>query len=212
MIDIETFMSKRKYSKTHYKGDIIVPDIRIIGSGSSLRPIMQNNWQNLNEDTKAIIGVLNKINESNYDKLSRELIDLKAGKSLLGPIFNKIGKEKTYIGIYKTLIIDLINDNQIMSNDIISRFVESVKNNNIIHILCELYNDNIISDEDIATISKNFLNDCETNNENIEYLMIILKLTNSISIYADIIKGLKNIKCNNSRIRFQLNDFLRELK
>ena len=191
------------------------------------------------DDTEKIInnfsGLLNKITNSNYNEIYKELKKINIYNpsfypSIANRLFQKILNEHEYISIYVQLCIDLNFNNQfidellILSNsffnafcinnensDNIDIFIKKQNINNIIFI-CTLFINNLINP---AIIFKKIIPDLlnNVNDNNIEILcnlLDFLKKINKYDLYEYYFKinKVKNHPYLTMRIKFMIEDLI----
>lgn len=205
--------------------------LKPIGKGVNFRKAPDN--KKLIEFRKKINGILNKLNESNYDIIKKQLLDdgetdnLLQTKQYLNIFVNILHKKilidiyyiDIYIKIIKSIVLDKIynipDDNinfrilfvNRLEQNYTSRNIDDKKDNiNNIIILSEMYNNKIIAKHVILNII-NELKD-STKSLDLELLYNLLKYTKLYVNYKTFSKNLTEDKNIETRIRMLYKDFI----
>jgi hypothetical protein len=208
MISVFQFMSLKKYVQKDQ--NIIkkcqIPSIIITSPIASKKKTLvssENSWaKSLSMDqgnNKIVISILNKLTESNYDKLVSEISGVPYKETKIVEIlFNKAVAEPGFIHLYTRFCQDL--DLNSLINDICVSQFKLKKHPNLIKFICSLNKIGII--KDLRVFIDVLLEDLS--DTNIELLIVILKINGSNG-YTDIVDILKGMVLK-PRLKFMLMD------
>jgi hypothetical protein len=238
LIPIEIFMDKRKYSNsildstaydllnTSAPGPQTIQVIYPRGPLSNLvtESVLQttnDSWKatviNIDYDSKVITGILNKLNESNYDAM---LLLIRQEKytdgTMLDLLFSKAVREPGYHNLYIQLCTDLALNDAI--NKLCAETFTRKKHKNLIVFICELYKQNILKALDgFAKILLDELTTCTDAailNDDVEFILIMMRSSKFDTSIVSRVLEIKNINAFTvlkPRIKFLLQDLIKEL-
>lgn len=220
LYDIIIPNNNKKYQNNHKKtDDKWVKGISQVGLGLSscssgsvdneievLKP-GPNAWcrDNIKDDSKLIIGILNKLTLDNFDKMIEETSILNYNnEKIIDIIFTKSVSEKDFSSLYADYCKRLNLDKLI--NELCLEQFNMKKNKNLCKFIGSLYKINLIKSIDPFI---NFLtNNLDSNN--LEMLLIIIKTAGADkSEFKEILNNLNNIKSTfNTRLKFAIMDII----
>lgn len=165
---------------------------------------VENAWKTIDHTEKTkIVGMLNKINENNYDKLLESFKETEyKSDDIIDMIFRKAVSEPFYGHIYARLCDDL-DLKELINSKCLEQFKKH-KHKNLSNFVSQLYKRNIIGDLQIFV---DIITE-ELDEKNLEILVEIIKTVGSSNEeFTEIIKYLKSIKDDfKSRHRFMIMD------
>lgn len=158
-IPVEFFLGSRKYNKILDDPEVIKKCIlcQYNKTITTELKVSENSWlknvKNENENVKRIKGILNKLNETNYEKLvseirplsdncEKEIVDLLVTKSMLEP---------GYVEYYVRMCKDLNLNDKV--NDIIMNKFQTKKHINLVKFIYLLYSYDIIKDINVYILN-----------------------------------------------------------
>jgi hypothetical protein len=224
--EIDFFLNMRKYNPLDDSliKKCILFDIPQNDLNKPQLELSNNSWyqniKNGNEDNKIILGILNKLNESNYDKLMNELKNaiILNNNTFAKLLFTKAIKEPGYTDLYVKLCKDLCLEDSI--NASIQENFASKKNNGSLKFMIKLYESKILKDifqfadllfTEITEGIKNGYKEISTVDTNVNLLIFFHKEIQENQEKEYLLKILKCLKNSDSlvlspRTKFMLSD------
>jgi hypothetical protein len=184
-IPVDIFLNMKRYASTL---SIQTPNIILICPVQNKKDTLKTSIKSWNHniahtycEDKILISILNKLNESNYDKLLNDIQKENFSETrLIELIFNKAIKEPNYIQLYTKLCTDLQLCNSI--NEKCSEQFYSKRHLNLMKFMFSLYNDGSLPNitkyidmltKDINDINVEILIHCEKEYPDKTYLKSI---------------------------------------